>query len=319
MQRDNILLIAVLIGALALATLSKVMPAKKEGVEITPEMLKLGMHLPVIWLFYNDSDVNSRNWSDFMARSSNVINIPLLNLCYNSILKANGDKYLIQVVGGLQGVAERLGGWEAMPVFMRNPKGRVGVAEEDWIRTALLAKYGGLWLSPSVVCLKGFGDLPTDKVVAFGQDQESLYGSDVPGFRALWSPMPDHPIFVEWEQRIRDRLDNQLGGRQVRGDCKSEWAEFMAVGAFGELRTKEELGRDPRTNKTLDLENLLASGTGGRLPFAIPETAVYVPIPYNDLLNRRNFGWILRNSEKQIMESDLAIRYILDGTYAKTT
>jgi hypothetical protein len=124
---------------------------------------------------------------------------------------------------------------------------------------------------------------------------------------------------TEWEHRIRARLDNQLGGRQIRGDCKSDWAEFTENGAACELRIKEELGRDSRTNKSLDLENILASGTGGRLPFQIPDTAVYIPIPYNDLLNRRNFGWILRSSEEQILESDLAIRYILDGTYVKST
>ena len=316
------MIVTVLIGAVAIAALWKGLPVK-EGVEITPEMLKIGMNLPVIWLFYNDSDVNSRNWSDFMARDSRVINIPLLNLCYETITAKNGDKYRVEVVGGLQGVAERLGGWGALPNLMRNPKARVGIAEEDWIRTALLAKYGGLWLSPSVVCLKGFGDLPSDKIVAFGQDNESLYGSDVPGFRALWSPIPNHPTFVEWEDRMRNRLDNQLGGRQVRGDAKSDWAELTASTSPNllpiEHRIKEELGRDPRTNKSLDLENILASGTGGRLPFTIPDTAVYLPIPYNDLLNRRSYGWIISSSEQQIMESDIAIRYILDGTYVKST
>jgi hypothetical protein len=318
MKAEQIVFISVLVGAVAVAALWKGLP-KRAGTEITPEMLTIGMNRPIIWLFYNDSDVNSRNWSDFMARSSRVINIPLLNKCYETITKNNGDKYRIEVVGGLQGVAERLGGWASLPFLLRNPKGRVGLAEEDWIRSALLAKFGGLWLSPSVVCLKGFGVLPSDKVIAFGQDDEPLYGSDVPGFRALWSPSPNNPIMVEWEQRIRARLDNQLGGRQFRGDCKSDWAEFVANGAACELRIKEELGRDARTNKSLDLENILATGTGGRLPFQIPATAVYIPIPYNDLLNRRNFGWILRSSEEQIMESDIAIRYILDGTYVKST
>ena len=324
MKTDNMLFVAVFIGAVIVATLWKGRPIR-EGAEITPEMLTIGSNRPIIWLFYNDSDVNSRNWSDFMARGSRVINIPLLNLCYESIVAKNGDKYRIEVVGGLQGVAERLGGWEALPNSMRNPKSRVGLAEEDWIRTALLAKYGGLWLSPSVVCLKGFGDLPSDKIVAFGQDEESLYGSGIPGipgFRALWSPSPKHPIFKEWEDRIWNRLENQLGGKQLRGDVKSDWADIVAASSSKdaiELRIKEELGRDPRTNKSLDLENIFASGTGGRLPFTIPETAVYLPIPYNDLLNRRNFGWILRSSEEQIRESDLAIRYILDGTYVKST
>jgi hypothetical protein len=33
-------------------------------------LLKRGMDLPVIWMYVNNSDVNSRNWMDFDARSS---------------------------------------------------------------------------------------------------------------------------------------------------------------------------------------------------------------------------------------------------------
>jgi hypothetical protein len=280
------------------------------------ETLKIGLERPKIWLFYNDSEVNSRKWSDFMARSSHVINIPLLNLCYQTIVGKNSANYQVEVIGGLQGVAERLGGWEALPAPLKNPKARVSVAEEDWIRTAILARFGGLWLSPSVVCMRPFGDLPA-KVVAFGQDDAPMYGSAVPGFRALWSPAPKHPIFVAWEARIRSRLEGQLGGRQVRGDAKSDWIDLTAREDV-EVRVLEELGRD-KHNKTLDLEKIFAAGTGGRLPFTVGEEAVYLPIPYNDLLNRRHFGWILRSSEEQIMESDLAVRYILEKSLMESS
>ena len=127
---------------------------KPMRVEITKETLQVGLSRPTIWVFLNDSDTNSRSWSDFMARSSSAINIPILNLFYQTITKHNGDKYRIEVVGGLQRVAELMGGWEKLPTLMRNPKARINGPEEDWIRTALLAKYGGLWLSPSVVCLR---------------------------------------------------------------------------------------------------------------------------------------------------------------------
>jgi hypothetical protein len=60
------------------------------------------------------------------------------------------------------------------------------------------------------------------------------------------------------------------------------------------------------------LEKIFASGTEGRLPFVVRENAIYLPIPYDDLLNRRHFGWILRSSEEQILDSDLAVRYILE-------
>ena len=314
MKIDQTIIIGLGVALVAIAVLweSKAGPPRAM-TEITTETLKLGLGLPKIWVFYNDSEVNSRRWSDFMARSSHVINIPLLNLCYQTILAKNSKDYQVEVIGGLQGVAELLGGWEALPAPLRNPKARVSFAEEDWIRTAVLANFGGLWLSPSVVCIRPFGTLG-DKIVAFGQDDAPMYGSAVPGFRALWSPKPKHPFFLAWEERIRARLENQLGGRQVRGDAKSDWVDLSA-GEDVEVCVLEELGRD-KQNKTLDLEKIFAAGTGGRLPFTVPEEAVYLPIPYNDLLNRRNFGWILRSSEEQIMESDLAVRYILEKSLA---
>lgn len=313
MKTDHMVVLGLGITLILFAVFQeyKVGPPKHVRAEITPETIKIGETRPAIWLFYNDSDTNSRSWSDFTARSSNVINIPLLNICYETIVKKNGGLYRIEVIGGLQRVAELLGGWEALPNYMRNPKARVNVAEEDWIRVAILAKYGGLWLSPSVVCLRPFGPLPNDKIVAFGQDDVPMYGSGVPGFRALWAPHGGHPLFKEWEARARSRLDYQTGGRQVRGDVKTDWVELTTYEPAIEVRVKEELGRDHRTNKRLDLEQIFAAGTEGRIPFTIPSSAVYLPIPYDDLLNRRMFGWILRSSEQQIMESDIAIKYII--------
>ena len=49
-----------------------------------------------------------------------------------------------------------------------------------------------------------------------------------------------------------------------------------------------------------------------RLPFDLPEKAVYVVVPAEDLRGRRAFGWFLRMSEGQIMESDLVVRYVLE-------
>jgi hypothetical protein len=307
------------VGLLAVLALGVALgPMKFQGTEITPDSLKIGVNRPIIWLFYNDSEVNSRQWYDFGARSSHVINIPILNLFYNTIVAANGQDYRIEVIKGLEGAAGLLGGWEAMPQSMRNPKGQITVPEEDFIRAAILAKYGGLWLSPSVICLRPFGPLPKERIVAFGQDSDPMYGSPVPGFRALWAPKQDLPFFTEWADRCRHRLETQFGGRQFRGDAKSDWIELIEKHKLGcsccggaEIRYRAELGRDPRTNKKLDLEDLLAAGTEGRLPFTIPSTTIYVPIPYQDLLDRRHFGWILRMSETQLLQSDLVVSHIL--------
>ena len=293
---------AIVIGVAAVAVaIAAYFASKPSETEITPEMLSIGMDRPVIWVYYDNSQVNSRFWSDFGARSSRVINIPILNLCYESIVKANPE-YRVEVIGGLQGVYELLDG--DMPSSLKNPRANVGTAQLDWIRTAILAKYGGLWLSNSVVCVKGFGQLP-DNVVAFGQDDVPMYGSAVPGFRALWSPKAGEPRFVEWEAMCRERLGSQLGGLQVRGDSKSDW---VALFKGTEVRRGDEFSRDSKTQKKLELEDLFA--TQGK-SLVIPCDAKYIVIPYDDLVNRSMFAWILRNSEQQILESDIAISKVL--------
>jgi hypothetical protein len=277
-------------------------------VEITPETLAIGKTNPKLWLFYNTSDVNARHWLDFGARSSYAINIPMLNIFYERIVSMNGKNYTVEVLNGLSSVAELLGGWEHLPTRLQKEKARVYVAEEDWIRTAILAKFGGLWLSPSVVTLRPFDRLPNDAIVTFGQDADS-------GFTCLWVPSGGNPMFIEWEKRIRERLETQTGGFQIRGDSASDWKELVghacAVGQTLEARPLEELARSKRTNKKLELEDIFASGTEGRLPFEITQEAKYLVVPYNDLLERSSWAWVLRMSEKQIMSSDLAISHIL--------
>jgi hypothetical protein len=82
---------------------------------------KTTVQKPILWVYLNSSDVNSRSWSDFMDRSSRAINLPFLNLCYKSIAEKNSKIYDVQVIGGLQDLALRMGGWDALPVPLQNP------------------------------------------------------------------------------------------------------------------------------------------------------------------------------------------------------
>ena len=280
----------------------------RKGVEINTDSLKIGLTYPKIWLYYNDSEVNAREWSDFGSRSGHVLNIPILNLFYQSIVAANRD-YKVEVINGLTGVKELLGE-DALPTNLRRFGASVNVAEEDWIRTAVLAKFGGLWLSPSVVALKGFGPLPGDKIVAFGVDDVPMYSSLCPGFRALWVPKPSHPLMVKWEQAIKNRLNTQLGGLQVRGDAKSDWMNMFNGRPDVIVKVSEELGRNTKTQKKLELEDIFATQTGS-VRFEVPCNAVYLVVPFKDLMDRRQFGWVLKSSEQEILESELVISDIL--------
>lgn len=288
----------------------------KNNPFLDKNLLKRDIDKPVIWLYYDNSDINSRQWLDFGARSTRALNIPFLNLAYESIVKQNKDHYRIEVIGGLSGVAELLGGWDQLPPGLRDPISPVNEAELNYIRTAILAKYGGLWLSPYTVCLKGFGNLPHDKTVFFGTDLDETYsgsaGTAIPGFRALWCPKPEHPMFKEWATVCYERVAKKRGGEQIRGDAKWDFIRFsQEYVATGIIVDPSAEGMRKKNGKRIQLEDLLATGTDGNLPFDLCSYTVYVPFPWTELRDREIFGWFLRMSEKQIMESDIAVKYLL--------
>jgi hypothetical protein len=162
-------------------------------------ILEKGLLRPTLWLFYDSSEVNSRWWSDFGSRSSHALNLPYLNLAYESIIKHNGRDFNVSVIMGVEGVEEHLG-W--IPEPLRRPGLTLSAHQRAWIRAAILRKYGGLWLDPSVIALASFSKVAdSEKPVFFGTDQDVLQceTSQIPDFRAIWSPQKEHPIFVKME------------------------------------------------------------------------------------------------------------------------
>jgi len=289
------------------------------------KLLERGTDKPALWLFVPTSEVTSRQWLDFGNRSSRALNIPLLNLCYQSIVQHNHPDYHVRIISGISGLTDLLGGEEALPWLLREhgDLAALGPAEMNWIRAAVLAKFGGLWLNPSTVCLRPFGAQPADKVVFFGTDPGQTLsgpkGTMVPSGEALWVPRGGHPVMAEWERVCFQRANEKRGGEQFRGDRGWDFLRFSEeLSQKGEtviIDPHAELSRK-RDGKRIELEDLFAAGTEGALPFDVPPHVLYCPIPWEELQRREAFGWVLRMSEEQIMESDIAIKYLLQASMA---
>lgn len=313
MERNIVLVSAVIVVVAVLVGIY--VTQKENGTFADRHILKRGLETPTVWIFLDSSEVNSRWWSDFGARSSRVMNVPLLNLCYESIVKACGDKYHVEVLSGLSDVAEKLGGWDALPLPMRNKLLPLQEEELVYIRTAILAKHGGLWIPVSTVAVNQIPELPKEKVAFFGSDPSETYagraGTVVPNTEILWSPVAEHPIFVEWSRALYSRIERQQGGREIRKDSAWDWTYFTSTHE-GEYTVfpNAELTRKAG-GKRIELEDLFASGTEGDLTFVVKSDTLFVRIPWPELKERRAFGWVLRSSEKQILESDIAIKYLL--------
>jgi hypothetical protein len=283
-----------------------------ENIFRDKNLLQKGMDSPVIWLYYDTSDVNSRWWADFGQRSSRALNVPYLNLCYESIVEANKGIYRVEIISGLGDAANRLGGWSQLPHFMQNPLATVGPAELNWLRAEFLSRFGGLWVSPSVICLKPFNILEPDVLTFYGTDMDESYsgkaGTTVPGFAVMGVLKPGDERLKKWSDAAFNRLEEGGGGKQIRGDAKWDYTAFADGKTV--VYSREEISRKA-DGRRIQLEDLLAAGQDGLLPFAIPKEGLYVLVPWEEMKNRRNFGWFLRMNEDQILDSDLAISEIL--------
>jgi hypothetical protein len=276
-------------------------------------LLKRGAGLPPIWLFYNTGDINARSWADFGARSSRALNVPYLNLAYEAVVRHNSDNYRVEVINGVNGVAELLG-WDAIPEPMKTAERQMNVREMNWIRAAVLARFGGLWLEASSLCVRGFGKLPESEVMFFGTDlDESVVGdggSRVPGLRAIWSPSAGHPVFVEW---AADEYERVCGRKAGHLGSSEKWGYLAHTEGRGDVvvNVRAECGRGAG-GKRIELDTLLETSEDGSLLFSVPADAVYVPVPWRELCGRSSLAWFLRMSEEQIMESDLVVKWLLN-------
>jgi hypothetical protein len=78
-----------------------------------------------------------------------------------------------------------------------------------------------------------------------------------------------------------------------------------------EVRPMAELARKGAAGRRIQIEDLLTAGQEGDIHFDLNSEARYVPIPWPEIQERRAFGWFLRMSEEQILESDLVISSLL--------
>jgi hypothetical protein len=310
MDTSLLVALAIFLIIIVFATIYGKIYQKDEWYSV--KNLENGLNTPTVWLYIDDTDVNSRWWADFGARSSRVLNLPFLNLCYQTIVKACGDKYHVEVISGLQDAEKRLG---YLPAPMRNKRIPLRDEEMTYLKVAFLEKYGGLWLNIPSIVLRPFPELPKDKVVFFGSDPLETYsgaqGTTLPNQHAMWSPSPQHPVFVQWKNILENRLEIQHTGKEIRTD--KNW-DILFTGTGKQdiiVMPNAELTRK-KSGRKIELDDLLASGTDGNLTFQIHPETIYVPFPWPELLERRVFGWFLRMSENQVMESDLAVTYLFN-------
>jgi hypothetical protein len=265
---------------------------------------------PTIWWVVDDSQVNSRQWLDFQARSTRVPNEPYLQVCLKRAEKyLAGSLFTLEPIIGRVDAHARLeaAGCRIPPDADRAPP----MLWLAWCRAAFATHLGGLWLDGSVLPVGTastlYGRLFGNEVLTFGTDPDeglSVAESTAPaaGPSAGWAARTHHPMWVGLERdfaALIDVGDQSWSAAECRRAFRYSWDRHCS--GTTKIDRKAEVSRD-KYGRRLELDTLLGET---EWIYGTKEGALWVPLPDGrDKLERATpWLWFLRLSEEQIRES----------------
>jgi hypothetical protein len=255
---------------------------------------------PKIWWVIDDSQLNSRQWLDWGARTTHEPNEPYLKIGFKRAQAMAGDFDLEAVIGRVDAHRKLEAAGCVIPPDADRAPPAIWLA---WCRAAFLSHCGGLWLDGSVLPTGTAQELRKrlDKdVLAFGVDPED---DTMAGPSAGWSSKSHHPAWIGIERDMRaiiDAGDQSWSAAECRKTTRYSWDRHAA--GIIPIDRKSEASRDAY-GRRLELETLL---TESEWTSGTTKGSLWMPLPDGrDKLERATpFLWFLRMSEKQIFDSN---------------
>ena len=272
---------------------------------------------PVIWWYVDDYQVNTKEWMSFEDRATRVPTEPYLRLCLKKAQRLWGEDFDVVPVIGRRAALARL--TQVPDGAMRCPP----ALWFPWLRSAMLAQLGGLWLDGSVLPLApGLRQrVMNHAVLTFGADadeelaaaaQDGADGGPAAGRSAGWAATPGHPMWVG--------LANDIGAVIQEGD--QSWSSFEARRSLRFLWSKHCSGMTRVDRKAEVSRSIYGKRLNYEHLFELTEwptgtlkDGLWLPLPdgRDKLEMATPFLWFTRMSEEQIRESDFVWARLATG------
>lgn len=264
---------------------------------------------PILWI-HVPYEYNSRKWLSFGSRSSFELNQPYLYLTVRSIIKKCEDSFTICIFDD-NSFQKLMPTWNIDMTRLADPilsnMRTLGMMK-------LLHTYGGLMCPISFLCMRDLSDLYTkgtrsDKMFVCETTDRNYTSSTrnfYPTIAFCGAPKECETVgklchYIQTISSHDHTSESKFLGQYDRWIMKKVEEGKINLIEGVEIGTKTIDDRqiildDLMSNNYLDLYK----GTYGIL------------IPSNELLNRLNFGWFVRMSTRQVLESDTIIgNYLL--------
>jgi len=259
---------------------------------------------PILWI-HVPYDYNSRKWLSFGSRSSLDLNQPYLYLTVRSIIK-HCDKSFTICIFDDKSFQKLIPGWNIDMTRLSDPI-LANIRLLGMMK--LLYIYGGLYCPISFLCMKDLSGLYAkgtrgNKMFAcetIDRNSTSVRANFYPSVSFCGAPKECEIVakFCNYIQSITSHdhtAETKFLGQYDRWCMKN-----IEEGRIN-LIEGVEIGTKTVDDKQIILDDLMSNhyldlykGTYGIL------------IPSNELLNRLQYGWFVRSSARQVLESDTII------------
>lgn len=292
---------------------------------------KMDRKKPFLWIPV-EYEMNERQWLNFGSRNTTNLNQPYLYLTIRSIVEKCGDSFNICIID--DNVFNKLiPDWTIHVNRLTNP---LRPHMRELAMAQLLNKYGGMRLPPSFVC---FQDLITLYELGIYTNTVSSSDSNNGNNNNDDSDMSSGNVFVAemvsksiTSASIAYAPNSKIMGCQKNSEMMRKYIEYLEVliskdyteemdfegkiskwffnhVSKGEVNIiKPELfGAKKADESPVILDNLMSDTN-----MELSNESFGLYIPADDLIKRRNFGWFVRMSPAQVLQSNTQIaKYLL--------
>jgi hypothetical protein len=275
---------------------------------------KMDRKKPFLWIPV-EYDMNERHWLNFGSRNTTNLNQPYLYLTIRSIIDKCGDSFNICIIDD-NVFNKLLPNWTIHVNRLTEP---LRSHMRELAMAKLLNKYGGMRLPPSFVC---FEDLIT--LYELGVNTETASGGGVFVAEMMSKSIISSSIsFAPCSKIMGCRKDSEVMGKYIEylevlvskdytdemdfEGKKSKWFFNQVSSGSVNIIKPELVGAKKSDDSPVILDNLMSDTN-----MELSKESFGLYIPADELIKRRHFGWFVRMSPAQVLQSNTQIaKYLL--------
>jgi hypothetical protein len=281
---------------------------------LATDVTKMDRKKPFLWIPV-EYDVNERSWLNFGSRNTTNLNQPYLYLTIRSIIEKCGNSFNICIID--DNVFNKLiPNWTINVSQLTSP---LRPHMRELAMAKLLNKYGGMRLPPSFICFEDLitlYELGINKETASGDGLfvSEMVSNNITSSSITFAPcskimgcVKDTELMKKYIEYLEVLISNDYTEQMDFEGKISKWFfNEISKGTINVIKP-ELIGAKKVDDSPVILDNLI-----GDTNIELSKESFGLYINSCDLLRRRNFGWFVRMSPQQVLESNTQIaKYLL--------